>query len=74
MDVSVGRRLAKLERSIERLQPRPRDAWLSWVSLEDLEWLEYILSGGEPAEADAPRIIAIEADATRRIMLGEPRA
>jgi hypothetical protein len=73
MNVSVGRRLAKLERRLERLQPRPPDAWLGWVSEQDLELLEYILSGGEPAEADALRIIAIEADATKR-MLGEPPA
>jgi hypothetical protein len=74
---ALTRRLAELERRCAPLTPREPEkalSWLAWVSNEDLDWMEAVLRGGEPTTLDAQRIIAIEAEARRRMMFGEPPA
>ena len=80
---SVDRRLAEIEAAARRVIPPPAEPllqgleWLAWISCGEVDELELVyrswdLSGIEPDEDAARRVLAIEASALARQLSGWP--
>jgi hypothetical protein len=76
MTNTTDRRLENLERALE-VPPLKTPVWISWLTFDELDWLEGLLYADEIgerelSEADMQRASAVVDGAIRRMEAGEP--